>query len=148
MRRLYVAEPVAAYRTRPPIVVDASVLAASILGEPTRAEAELLMRGRRLTAPTLIDYELTHVAVRKLRAHALSERQFTAAMENFAALDLVRHAVDPLPMSALARRYEMSAYDAAYLWLAGLLDAPLVTFDRQLARAALDHLNRPKDNRA
>lgn len=145
LRRLYVAEPAAAYRTRPLMVVDASVLAASLLGEATRDEAELMMRGRRLCAPALIDYELTNVALRKLRARALSEKQFDDALANFGELDVVRHAVDATPMSQLARRYDLSAYDAAYLCLAGLLQAPLATFDRRLARAAKEHLNMPKD---
>jgi len=40
----------------------------------------------------------------------------------------------------LAMRYELSAYDAAYLWLAGVLGAPLATFDRKLGQAAGRHL--------
>jgi predicted nucleic acid-binding protein len=41
---------------------------------------------------------------------------------------------------ALAMRYRLSAYDAAYLWLAGSLQAPLATFDAKLAGAARDYL--------
>jgi predicted nucleic acid-binding protein len=40
---------------------------------------------------------------------------------------------------ALAMRYRLSAYDAAYLWLAGALQAPLAT-DAKLAGAARDYL--------
>ena len=39
-----------------------------------------------------------------------------------------------------AARYELSAYDAAYLWLAAELRAPLATFDRRLAEATQAHL--------
>ncbi len=37
-------------------------------------------------------------------------------------------------------RYQLSAYDAAYLWLAAELKAPLATFDAKLAAAAQAHL--------
>jgi predicted nucleic acid-binding protein len=36
----------------------------------------------------------------------------------------------------LAERGRLTAYDAAYLWLARSLRAPLVTFDEALARAS------------
>ena len=48
-------------------------------------------------------------------------------------------AVARLPV-ALALRYKLSAYDAAYLWLAAELKAPLATFDEKLGRAAQLHL--------
>ena len=45
-----------------------------------------------------------------------------------------------LAVLAMARRYGLSAYDAAYLWLASQLKAPLATFDRKLGEAARQHL--------
>ena len=41
---------------------------------------------------------------------------------------------------ALALRYKLTAYAAAYLWLAAELKAPLATFDEKLAVAAQAHL--------
>ncbi len=40
-------------------------------------------------------------------------------------------------MPALAEQHGLSRYDAAYLWLALVHRAPLVTFDRKLAAAYL-----------
>ena len=50
------------------------------------------------------------------------------------------HADTHLDTLALALRYQLSAYDAAYLWLAAELKAPLATFDEKLGRAAQEHL--------
>jgi predicted nucleic acid-binding protein len=46
-----------------------------------------------------------------------------------------------------AARYELSASDAAYLWLAAELQAPLATFDQKLAAAAQGVAPTPSDFR-
>jgi predicted nucleic acid-binding protein len=55
-------------------------------------------------------------------------------------MDLHLHQVEPQHALALALRYNLSAYDAAYLWLAAELKAPLATFDEKLAAAAQTHM--------
>ena len=50
------------------------------------------------------------------------------------------HRVDIAAQVALAQRYGLSAYDAAYLWLAAELKAPLATYDQKLGAAARLHL--------
>jgi predicted nucleic acid-binding protein len=51
-------------------------------------------------------------------------------------------ATDPRQHSLNWRmRYKLSGYDAAYLWLAAELKAPLATFDKKLAAAAQAHLS-------
>jgi len=51
-----------------------------------------------------------------------------------------RREVQLVVTQALAERYALSGYDAAYLWLAAALKAPLATFDRRLGEAARRHL--------
>jgi predicted nucleic acid-binding protein len=53
------------------------------------------------------------------------------------------HRPDVQAQYALAMRYGLSGYDAAYLWLAGFLQAPLATFNEKLAGAARAHLAKP-----
>ena len=48
--------------------------------------------------------------------------------------DIQRHPHTPLLDIAWSLRDRVSAYDAAYVALAAVLDAPLVTSDRKLAR--------------
>jgi predicted nucleic acid-binding protein len=45
-----------------------------------------------------------------------------------------------MALVGLGLSYRISVRDAAYLWLAADLKAPLVTFDAKLARAARRHL--------
>jgi predicted nucleic acid-binding protein len=145
---LHVAEPPAAYARRPRIVADATVLAAVIFGEDEQHQAVALLRGRVLTAPHLVDYEMISVASKKLRRERLSQNAVVASLDAYTALSIERHVVDPAAVLALAERYRLTAYDAAYLWLADRLEAPLATFDVSLARAAHEHLSARDDGEA
>ena len=51
-------------------------------------------------------------------------------------LDITLLDVDSAGVVALAVESDLSAYDAAYLWLAGTYEAELVTLDARLQRAA------------
>lgn len=143
---LHVAEPPAAYARRPWLVADATVIAAVVFGEGEQAQAVALLHGRALAAPHLIDYELTSVGLKKLRRERCPSAAVVSALETFAALPIERHPVDPPAVLALAERYALTAYDAAYLWLAEKMEAPLATFDTKLAHAARQHLSGNDDD--
>ena len=67
------------------------------------------------------------------------------AMQVFDELVADRHAVPAAAALELAQRYGLTPYDAAYLWLAERLEAPLVTFDARLGEAARRHLEGAPD---
>jgi len=137
--RLFVAEPSPAYRVRPPLVVDCSVLVAALFLEPELgASAQMQMQGHELHAPRLLGYEFANVAVKKAAAGA--EPLARAGIGALASTPLTLHDVDPAGSFHLARQYSLSAYDAAYLWLAAELRCSLATFDRRLAQAGRNHL--------
>lgn len=138
-RTLYVAEPRGVWQARSPVVADCSVLAAVLFAEANGGEAATLLTQRAVHAPTLLPYEMASVAGKKLRAGAAAE-EIDTALADFADLCIDLHAAPPAGTSKLAARFALSAYDAAYLWLAAELQAPLATFDRQLAQAAKKHL--------
>jgi predicted nucleic acid-binding protein len=135
----YVAEPPAAFSMRPPIVVDCSALSAILFDEPARDEALARLIGRSLHAPQLLDHEIVSVALKKRRKDGPVEA-IAQALRDYATSDIDLHPVDLVAQYELAARYELSAYDAAYLWLAAELRAPLATFDRRLAEATQAHL--------
>jgi predicted nucleic acid-binding protein len=139
---LQVAEPPASYLVRPRAVVDASVLAAFIFQEPEAAEAEAQMRPYALAAPSLLSTEIANVAASKLRRQLAPAADLRARLDGF---DFTCIALVPTPVAevfSLAADYGLTAYDAAYLWLAGDLRAPLLTYDSRLAQAARDYLSR------
>lgn len=136
-RRLYLAEPPAQYLVKPPLVVDCSVLAALVFDEPARTQAEDQIAGRSLRAPFLLQTEIANVAVKK---HRRGEADAMQAMAIVATIDVGYQRISPQEAAQLALRYQLSACDAAYLWLAADLKCPLATFDERLAEAAQAHL--------
>jgi predicted nucleic acid-binding protein len=139
-QRLIVAEPGNAYLHRPKLVVDASVVVAVVFGEPNAEEAGGWLRGRTLCAPQTLDAEVTNAGLNKIRRRTMTLKEVAPAIETYAAFDIERHAIAPPQVLAIAAKYGLSACDAAYLWLAERLAAPLATFDARLGEAARRHL--------
>lgn len=96
------------------------------------------MDGQILHAPHLLNLEITSVALKKHKQGQIQIAQDGLAA--FAQLRVTLHAVPPEQVLVLAIRYQLSAYDAAYLWLAAGLKTRLATFDQHLIKAAREHL--------
>jgi predicted nucleic acid-binding protein len=131
---LIVAEVRGRYAARPPLVVDCSVVAAVMFDEPNREVAAEALAGKELFAPELLADEMASVAVRKARSGL--QDVVKQGLDDFAELELTRYRTDLRAQWRLALEYGLSAYDAAYLWLAAELGAPLATFDARLGDAA------------
>lgn len=116
-------------------VVDASVVAALVFGEPRADEALSLMEGVRLYVPVLLDYELASVARKKLLRYPERRRELLQALELALSLDIRRVDVDHLAVLELSLETGLTTYDATYLHLARVMRIPLVTFDDRLAGA-------------
>jgi len=119
------------------IVADASALAA-IIFEEDGAEAVLArLEGAALNVPALLKFELTSAAVKKARQNPRHAAEIFQRLDS--ALDPRRglrwHDIDATDVAILARVTGLSAYDASYLWLAGRLEADLVTLDQRLSNA-------------
>jgi len=136
---LYVAEPPASYLVRTPLVVDCSVLVAVLFEEETYERAVELISGKTLFAPSLLSHEIVNVALKKRRL-GLAVDDIAQVFSDYANYDIELRQTESLAQYQLAQRYNLSGYDAAYLWLAAELKAPLATFDEKLGRAAQAHL--------
>jgi predicted nucleic acid-binding protein len=119
------------------VVVDASALAAVAFQEPEAQAMRDRLEGQSLAAPQLLAYELANVAVTKLRRHPREAATIQAGLAAILAEDFEIYwsDVNHVEVVAVARQTGLTAYDAAYLWLARHLDAELVTLDADLARA-------------
>lgn len=139
--RLIVAEPPSAYGQKPLLVVDASVVAAYSFIEPAADAAQSWMQGYRLFAPAILAFELTNVARQKVKRGIISAELAVDALMEFDGLCIESRDVPPAQAFTLAQRYDLSGFDASYLWLASHLQAPLATFDARLGAAARRHLS-------
>ena len=133
-----VSEATPGFLHRPPLVVDCSALAGIVFQDDWQFEALQRLAGRSLHAPYLFEIEFASVALKKHRQghHALAN----AALEKLGDFQVTLHPVRIGEVSQLAQRYQLSVYDACYLWLAAELNTELATWDKKLADAALEHL--------
>ncbi|MBW1788435.1 MAG: type II toxin-antitoxin system VapC family toxin [Deltaproteobacteria bacterium] len=113
-------------------VVDTSVLAALAFGEPRSSEAEMLLKGHDLIAPTLLGYELASVAVKKIELHPEQAEAILKALSMVLEMDIQWIEVDYAETAILALETRMTAYDASYLYLSRMLGIPLLSFDQKL----------------
>ena len=121
-------------------VVDASVaVTALIRGEYADWAEEQLSAagtGRSLWAPHLIDAEIGQALRRRVAARKLRDDHASAALSKLVGLPLRRIAHTDLLDRVWDLRQNLSFYDGLYVALAERLDAPLLTLDGRLAKAA------------
>lgn len=123
-------------------VIDASVVV-TVLADAEHApwaEAQLSTGGtnRSLWVPHLIDAEVGQALRRLVAAGRMRDDRAAAALRDLARLPLRRIDHVGLLHRAWQLRHNLSFYDGLYVALAELLDAPLITLDRHLAKAAGD----------
>ena len=118
------------------IVVDASVLVTALGADgPDGDRVRARLRGESLAAPHVIDLEVASVWRRLVAAGSMDERRASLAFADLRSLRLERAPHAPLLGRCWELRHNLTTYDAAYVALAELLDAVLVTGDARLAGA-------------
>jgi len=120
------------------IVLDASALVELILSTATGqlVAARIADPAEGLHAPHLADVEVIQALRRYAREGAIDAADAAFALDQFLALDLQRHAHEPLLERVWKLRENLTAYDAVYVALAEALDAELLTCDGALSRAS------------
>jgi predicted nucleic acid-binding protein len=117
-----------------------------ILPQQAEADAEkarailIALKSERAIVPALFFLEAANVLVRaekKGLITATASLSFPTLIKSLPIDVDGQEAIDALDRVApVARRYAVTAYDAAYLELAMRLDLPLATLDEDLAKAA------------
>jgi len=94
-----------------------------------------------LHAPHLLDLEVAQVLRRYVRDQRITARRAQEALEDLADLPLSRYPHDFLIPRIWELRATLTAYDAAYVALAELIGASLITCDGKIASAPGHHAN-------
>lgn len=123
------------------IVLDASAAIEWLLQSPTGAKIDqrIFSASQSLHAPHLLDVEVAQVLLRYVRDRMITARRGQEALEDLADVRLSRYPHDFLVPRIWQLRATLTAYDAAYVALAEVLDAPLVTCDAKIAAASGHH---------
>jgi predicted nucleic acid-binding protein len=118
------------------LVVDTSAVIGVLTGRPPiDGMIGRLAGDGDLAAPHLLDVEFLHALRRLVLARQLSEDRAADARNDLADLAITRYEHTVVADRSWQLRHALTAYDAAFVALAELLGAPLVTCDARLARA-------------
>ncbi|HEY3978620.1 MAG TPA: type II toxin-antitoxin system VapC family toxin [Streptosporangiaceae bacterium] len=118
------------------LIADASILVVALADDgPDGDQARARLRGERLALPELADLEVASVLRRQIRLGALDARRAGLALGDLAALPARRVSHRPLLARCWELRENLTVCDAAYVALAEVLDATLLTGDARLGRA-------------
>ncbi|HSR50510.1 MAG TPA: type II toxin-antitoxin system VapC family toxin [Acidobacteriota bacterium] len=119
------------------IVLDASVLIELLLATRRgRQIADRIAPGDiSLHAPHLVDLEVAQTVRRCVFDDTITTERGRQALESLRELDLERHSHELYLPRIWELRHNLTAYDAAYVSLAEILGATLLTGDIRLANA-------------
>ena len=118
------------------IVLDPSAAVEWLLGFPLAdAVADRISSAESVHAPALLDVEVAHVVRRYCATGKITARDGERAVNVLAEFAAVRYTHQLLLPFIWKLRHNLTAYDAAFIALAAVLEAPLVTLDKRIARA-------------
>lgn len=125
-----------------PFVLDNSVVSGWFLENHATAYTEAVaqrLRDDRAHVPALWELEFTNVLRTACIRQRLDAQRAQAIVAQIGALPISvdRHPVARSEMLALALRFGLSSYDAAYLELALRMQCPVATQDETMRQAAL-----------
>lgn len=99
-------------------------------------EARVLTPEESLHVPHLIDLEVLQILRRYVLHEELEADRALEALQDFADLPLERYPHESFAQRIWELRHNLTAYDGAYVALAEVLGAPLLTADGPLARSS------------
>ncbi len=118
------------------LVVDASVVVAALVDNGQAGSwAEGLLSGNALAAPHLLPVEVANVLRRASLAGELSADTASLAHGDLADLRAELFPYEQFAQRVWDLRMTVTPYDAWYVAVAELLDAPVATLDQRLAHA-------------
>ena len=118
------------------VVLDASTVVAFLVDSGANGRwAEDQIEGRHLCGPHLLSYEVANVLRRLVLAGEVEQGVASLAFADLERLDVELYPFGPFAERVWELRGSLTGYDASYVALAELLDAPLATLDRRIGAA-------------
>jgi predicted nucleic acid-binding protein len=119
------------------IILDSSI-AIEFLIRPSTVPliVELINGGTDIAAPMTLDLEVMNVMRKQVRDGLLPAGRAIASLDIYYELSIDRYPTELLSPRIWELRNNMTSYDASYVALAEMLEAPLYTYDSKLDRAS------------
>ena len=130
-----------AENTRKTFVVDASFVLAFLMPDESRLEIDSVFNQFKsslinLTASPILPFEVTNGLKSALLKKRITKDYCLNRMEEFFNYEIETKEINFKEVFLLAEKYNLTIYDASYLWLNKKFDAPLLTFDKKLIKLA------------
>lgn len=118
-------------------VVDASVVVRLLFSRPDDDNLRAIFSepGDELAAPDHLDAEVLSAVLGLLKGNHVERERATTMIMRFGELPIRRYRTLPLATRIVELRHNFTAYDAAHVALAELLEEPLLTADQKFGRA-------------
>lgn len=126
------------------LIVDTSAIIPFVLADEAGDQCETVARaleGATCLVPALWRWEMANALWKALRIGRITQADLAGTLEDIEAFAIV---IEPEAVGKalgetliLARRHDLTAYDATYLELALRLGAELATHDKDLRKAAI-----------
>lgn len=118
------------------MVIDVSAVLAVIVNEPERNRVIQLTSGHSLTGPASIPREVGNAFSSMLKQKRVTIDEVLRGIDFFKSIPIRYLKVDFSKALSIAHSPKMYAYDAYFLDCAIRTNAPLLTLDKRLQRAA------------
>ncbi|WP_024800643.1 type II toxin-antitoxin system VapC family toxin [Nocardia sp. BMG51109] len=121
------------------IVVDANVMVLALSSPSAQGDSAraAMLADDDWCAPAHMPLEVLRTLRKAVLGNRLTAKDGDAAFGALTAMQIEYTGTDIALLQAVwAMRHNVSVYDAAYVAVAAIHDAPLVTFDARLAKAA------------
>ncbi|MDA1349019.1 MAG: type II toxin-antitoxin system VapC family toxin [Chloroflexi bacterium] len=118
------------------LTVDASVIMAVILNEPSKLRLLKATKGAELLSAASLPWEIGNALSALFRRRRIDLAQGELALVSYRQIPVRLPAVDLEPCIRLAERYSIYAYDAYVIECARRYQSPLISLDRRQCEVA------------
>ena len=118
------------------IVIDTSVIIATITNEAEKEKLVQVTEGTFLVAPQSLHWEIGNAFSAMLKRGRITLEQVEEALEIYEKIPIFFVDVPLSPVMSIVQKHQIYAYDAYFIVCAMIEKAPLLSLDKALIHAA------------